>query len=386
MFFSSNNNKKVEINRINKEYIYKVKDKNIKFKLKGIAEGTFDNKKEILDEIVLRECMKEVSNIVGGRSTKYINIPKSISIDYTGQTDKLDKHNEDISIFEVESSNVSFKDVYIEKECKEIIENTLLMIKEKDKIFNEWGLKDTFKSERSVVLNFYGKPGTGKSIVAKAIANELGKKILIVNYSDLESKYVGETPKNIKKVFSEAKKNDAVILFDEADSFLGKRLENITASADYGVNISRSVMLIELEKFDGVVIFTTNLLKNYDTAFKRRIFANVEFKYPDYEGRKYLWNIFLSSKTPIERDITKDILAHRYENITGADIKDIILFASLNSIRENRNSISLIDFDKGYSNIERRYLEEKNSMSEPRILSVEKVSVDEIDLKKDEVR
>ena len=96
-----------------------------------------------------------------------------------------------------------------------------------------------------------------------AVAKELGKKVYRINYADLESKYVGDTPKNIRSVFATAAKDKAVLIFDEADSFLGKRLSSVTQSADYGVNIARSVMLMELEKYDGVVVFTTNLLENY---------------------------------------------------------------------------------------------------------------------------
>ena len=150
--------------------------------------------------------------------------------------------------------------------------NTIEIKKHRDKIFNEWGLEETIKSDRAIILNFYGPAGTGKSLTAEAIAGTLGKKLYSVNYSELESKYVGETPKNIKQVFKRAKDEDAVLVMDEADSFLSKRLSNITQSADYGVNITRSVMLLELEKFDGIVIFTTNLLENYDEAFKREYY------------------------------------------------------------------------------------------------------------------
>ena len=192
-------------------------------------------------------------------------------------------------------------------------------------------------------------------MTAEAIAKYLNKKVFSVNYSQLESKYVGETPKNIKKVFSKAKEEDAIIIFDEADSFLGKRLTNITQSADYGVNITRSVMLMELENFDGVVIFTTNLLDNYDDAFKRRILANVEFDLPDEIGRLKIWDTHIPKEFPLNKDITLSLLASRYEKISGADIKDIVLFAGVNAIQNNREFILKEDFDLAYKYIIDRY-------------------------------
>ena len=146
-----------------------------------------------------------------------------------------------------------------------------------------------FDGSRAIILNFYGKPGTGKSMTAEAVAKELGKKVYRINYADLESKYVGDTPKNIRSVFATAAKDKAVLIFDEADSFLGKRLSSVTQSADYGVNIARSVMLMELEKYDGVVVFTTNLLEHYDEAFKRRILLSDYFDLPDEAARTQIW-------------------------------------------------------------------------------------------------
>ena len=192
-------------------------------------------------------------------------------------------------------------------------------------------------------------------MTAEAIAKYLNKKVCSVDYSQLESKYVGETPKNIKKVFEIAKSNDAVIIFDEADSFLGKRLTNITQSADYGVNITRSVMLLELEKFEGVVIFTTNLITNYDDAFKRRILSSIEFKLPDENGRKLIWKSHIPSKLPMKDDINLHLLAKYYENVSGADIKDIVLFASVNALQRGSEEVSKLDFDFAYDSIMSRY-------------------------------
>ena len=217
----------------------------------------------------------------------------------------------------------------------EQVNSALAVAYHKETLLKTWGLESVLKNGRAVVMNFYGPPGTGKSMLADAIAKKLGTKILSVNYSQLESKYVGVKCQKISKhVFQQAKEQNAVLIFDEADSFLGKRLTNVSQSADYGVNITRSVMLMELDQFDGVVIFTTNLLSNYDEAFYRRILASVEFSLPDEEGRRRIWETHLTNKIPLHQDVTVEHLVSSFHNISGADIKDILRFASVDVWRQ----------------------------------------------------
>ena len=197
-------------------------------------------------------------------------------------------------------------------------------------------------------------------MAAEAVAKYMDKKIYSINYANLESKYVGQTPKNIKKAFDMAKTDNAVLVFEEADSFLGKRLTNISQSADYGVNITRSVMLVELEKFEGVVIFTTNLLANYDEAFKRRILSNIEFKMPDKEGRKEVFKLHTPENMPLNEEVTFDVLADEFEGISGADIKDIVFMAAVNALESEKENVSMDDFKSAYNNIKNRYVSNDN--------------------------
>ena len=219
-----------------------------------------------------------------------------------------------------------------------------------------------------LVLNFYGKPGTGKTITADAIAKASGKNIINVNYSELESKYVGDTPKNISKIFNCAKENNAVIIFDEADSFLGKRIENIQQSADYGVNVTRSVMLMELDNFDGIVVFTTNLFSNYDEAFKRRILMNVEFSLPDKNGREYIWKKILPSEFPLDNMITPMSLSERYDNTSGADIKDIAFNCAILTLKNSSRYATIDNFDEAYKIVKSRY--ESSQVRQPKIAKI----------------
>jgi SpoVK/Ycf46/Vps4 family AAA+-type ATPase len=126
--------------------------------------------------------------------------------------------------------------------------------------------------------------------------------IIRANYAEIESKYVGETAKNIKAAFQKAKETGALLFFDEADSILGRRLSNVRQSTDHAVNVSRSVMLLELDQFSGVTVFATNLASNYDTAFIRRILGHIEMPLPDADQRLRLWQVHTPSRMPVELD------------------------------------------------------------------------------------
>lgn len=260
------------------------------------------------------------------------------------------QESKDVASINVREPRWKFSDVYIAPRTKTIIDKSLLIARHRKELFQDWGLGNGQQNGRAIVFNFYGPSGTGKSMTAEAIAGMLGKKVYAVNYSELESKYVGETPKNIEKVFRLAKEDDAVLIFDEADSFLGKRLTNVTQSADYGVNITRSVMLLELEQFDGIVIFTTNLISNYDEAFKRRILASVPFEMPDVTAREQIWQLYLQKGVPLAGDVLPATLAAKYENISGADIRDIVLYAAVNALErdEQHPKLQLEDFEPAY--------------------------------------
>lgn len=271
-----------------------------------------------------------------------------------------------------------FSDIYIEESILGSIKKTMLIARHRKELFEDWCLGNGETSGRAIVFNFYGPSGTGKSMTGEAIAGELGKKVYMVNYSELESKYVGDTPKNIVAAFQHAQRDDAVLIFDEADSFLGKRLTTVTQSADYGVNITRSVMLMELEKFDGIVIFTTNLISNYDEAFKRRILTSIPFKMPDVQGREHIWKIYLSRGVPVADTITEKVLANKYKDVSGADIKDMLLYAAVSSFYRDESAPFLTEADFDEAN---KVIKLRNQSDRADIVSVkhEKLSEEEFE-------
>lgn len=354
--------------------------------LEEVIFAEINGKEILLDEHLVNNTFEEIVTVIKRNNSKYNPVPKNIVIKnnqkgqlITNSTELVNdaENNMDAEeLVNIYKPKWSLEEVYLDKSCQKQILTTLTISKYKDKLFNEWGLESSFKNGRSIIFNFFGQPGTGKSMAADAIAKYLNKYVCEVNYAQLESKFVGETPKNIKKVFEIATKKDAVIVFDEADSFLGKRIANVNQSSDYGVNITRSVMLIELEKFDGTVIFTTNLISNYDEAFKRRILASIEFNLPDKEGREIIWKTHIPNKLPLEDSITAKYLATKYEKISGADIKDILLNASVLCIQRGASKLSVEDFDLAYNYIAKRYILGSNSKIKSEVITKEQYETD----------
>lgn len=229
----------------------------------------------------------------------------------------------------------------------------LAKIQYQDVLYDEWGLDQIDIYGRKTAINLYGPPGTGKTFCAEAIADELGKKFIKVNYAEIESKYVGDTPKNITAAFAKAKQEDAILFFDEADSILGKRLTSVTQSSDHGVNVSRSTMLLQLDEFQGISIFATNLASNYDGAFVRRIVGHIEMPLPDEECRVRLWRHHMPSKMPVEDAVEPVSLAEKSNGLSGGDILNAVILAASDAVQRTGSSrvVNVEDFDRAISSI-----------------------------------
>jgi AAA+ superfamily predicted ATPase/tellurite resistance protein len=223
-------------------------------------------------------------------------------------------------------------DLILPEDTRKQIEVLLTKLQYQDTLYHEWNLIEIDPYGERTALNLYGPPGTGKTFCAEAIAHHLGKNILDVNYAELESKYVGETSKNIVMAFEAARDDEAVLFFDEADSILGKRLTDVRQSADYGVNQSRSVMLKQLEDFQGVVIFATNMAKNYDGAFVRRILGHIEFRLPDEKCRHRLWEQFLVPQLPLNDDVSVEKLAQISDGLSGGEMQNVLVTTASSAV------------------------------------------------------
>lgn len=248
------------------------------------------------------------------------------------------------------------KDVILSQLTRNELEESLAKIKHHKKIYEDWGFGEVDKLGRSSILNFYGSPGTGKTLTAEAFAGRLGLPIIKLGIAEIESKLMGETSKNIQQAFADAHTQNAVLFFDEADTLLGKRLSSVTQGVDNEVNAMRSTMLIELEKFNGIVIFATNFAKNYDEAFRSRITYHVEFVLPEYETRKLLWSKMLVSRIPLadNRQGIIEKCAEASEGFSGREIRTCMRIALPKVLVEAEQlSISpLLDFAHLHAAIE----------------------------------
>ena len=238
-------------------------------------------------------------------------------------------------LIEKVKTSKSFKDVILSKDVKAQLDIALSQIKNRYTLIHKWKL-NKLQNSNAISLNFAGISGTGKTLTAEVLANELGKKIYIVRYSNLVDSYIGETGKNIVKVFEIAKKDNAILFFDEADAIASSRTAIFNAT-DAETNLTRNVLLKELEKFEGIVIFATNLVSNFDKAFERRISLHVIFKMPNIMEREKIWKL-LSNDLPLAKDVDFNKLAKEFE-FTGGHIRNAVLNAARIAIHNKSNEV-----------------------------------------------
>jgi SpoVK/Ycf46/Vps4 family AAA+-type ATPase len=229
----------------------------------------------------------------------------------------------------------TFEDVILPPETRRQLDQALVQVTRHDLVFNRWGLRERHPTSLALAFNFAGAPGTGKTICAEAIAHSLGRRLLVVRYAEVESMWMGETAKNISAVFHLARKDNAVLLFDEADAIASRR----STSVDHGfvreANTAISVLLQELERFNGVVIFATNLAANFDPAFERRIRTHILFEMPGLEEREQIWRVQLHpTQTPLANDVDFHALAEQFE-VAGGDIRNAVLKAAMAAAAES---------------------------------------------------
>src|SRR5215212_8143070 len=187
----------------------------------------------------------------------------------------------------------TFAEVILPPETRRALEEALGQVRNHSLIFGRWGLGERHSTGLGLAFNFAGPPGTGKTICAEAIAHALGMKLLVVDYAELESMWVGETPKNVVAAFRNAIEQHAVLFFDEADSIAARRTMGMGMAHEREGNLTVNVLLRELDTFNGIVIFATNLAANFDPAFERRIRAHVLFEIPGPEERARIWEVQL---------------------------------------------------------------------------------------------
>jgi len=189
-------------------------------------------------------------------------------------------------------------------------------------VYEEWGFDNKLSLGKGLGLLFAGPSGTGKTMAAEVLAGELGLDLYKIDLSTVVSKYIGETEKNLSRIFTEAATSNAVLFFDEADALFGKRSE-VRDSHDRYANIEINYLLQRMEEYEGTVILATNLRKNMDDAFVRRIQFTIEFPFPHADQRLAIWQRVWPKNMPHE-DLDLDFMARRFE-ISGGNIRNIAL-------------------------------------------------------------
>jgi SpoVK/Ycf46/Vps4 family AAA+-type ATPase len=207
-------------------------------------------------------------------------------------------------------------------------------VKYRSLVYDEWGFDRKLSLGKGLNILFAGPSGTGKTMAADIIAGELRLDLYKIDLSTVVSKYIGETEKNLSRIFAEAETSNAILFFDEADALFGRRSE-VRDSHDRYANIEISYLLQKMEEYDGVVILATNLRKNMDDAFVRRMHFTIEFPFPKEKDRRRIWERIWPEDTPLVEDIDLDFLASRFE-IAGGNIRNIALSAAFMAADDGR--------------------------------------------------
>lgn len=296
----------------------------------------YENSKLCKNELIIGDRWR---NTLGDTN---FYIPEKIIREIFNHKKKQDKSKES-KYANVIKPKISLNQVILKENIKQDIIRCLSQVKNQSTIFKHWGFSKVINYGKGITILFVGPPGTGKTLTAEAIAKYLSKKLYVVDISQIINLYVGETEKNIVKVFREAKERNAVLFFDEADSMFYGRLKSTQRAVDVSYNQAVNVILQEIERFDGVVILATNKSLGMDEALERRISLKVEFEIPDIELREKIWKSHIPDKAPLSPDVDFKLLAKDFQ-FAGGHIKNAVLNAARYAAsRGNNSQITMYD-------------------------------------------
>jgi len=220
----------------------------------------------------------------------------------------------------------TWEDIVLPKDQLSQLREITDHVKYRDTVFAEWNFDRKVSLGKGLNVLFAGPSGTGKTMAAEIVAGELGLDLYKIDLSTVVSKYIGETEKNLDRIFREAQDSNAILFFDEADAIFGKRSE-VKDSHDRYANIEIAYLLQKMEEYDGIVILATNLRKNLDEAFARRMQFAVEFPLPEEPDRRRIWQQVFPREAPLASNADLGFMARQFK-ITGGNIKNIALGAA----------------------------------------------------------
>lgn len=261
---------------------------------------------------------------------------------------KLDMLIKEQEIFELIEPSTSLENVVLNAGTEKTLQNLMQQLdREVIAKLHEWGIKDK-KAGIDARIIFYGPPGTGKTLTAHSLSRSLKRQVLSFDCSKILSMYVGESEKNVRKIFdtyadlTKQTKTEPILLLNEADQFLSSRSQGAGTSADQMHNQMQNIFLEQIEKFQGILIATTNLLENIDQAFSRRFNYKIEFKKPDKAQRLKLWKMMLPKNAPYEEGFDVEKLS-TYP-LTGGQINLIVKNTAYTVATRKESSFRLEDF------------------------------------------
>jgi len=231
----------------------------------------------------------------------------------------------------------SWDDLVLPAELEEKIGELKTWMLHNETVMGKWGMREKVKPGYRVL--FYGPSGTGKTLTATLLGKYTGREVFRVDLSTIVSKYIGETEKNLEKLFTKASNRDWILFFDEADALFGKRTE-VSDSHDRYANQEVSYLLQRVETFNGLVILSSNYKTNIDDAFLRRFNAILKFTFPDAHERFRIWETSLPEKMKKGQDLDLREVARRYK-LTGGNIINVVHWAALKTVSQGSNTITL---------------------------------------------
>lgn len=225
----------------------------------------------------------------------------------------------------------AWDDLILPQAAHDLLHQICDQVRQQARVFSQWGFDTRFSYGKGLSALFTGPPGTGKTMAAQVIANEIQLDLYKVDLSTVISKYIGETEKNLNRIFEEAESSNAILFFDEADALFGKRTE-VSDAHDRYANIEVSYLLQKMEEYNGIVILASNFRGNMDDAFTRRIRFIVEFPFPDEVSRSQIWKIHFPEQAPVDANVDHDLLARQFP-IPGGNIRNVVLNAAFQAAK-----------------------------------------------------
>ena len=273
------------------------------------------------------------------RAQAHLRDPSSPHVDMPGLTEsaRLMLQHRLGTVARRVAPGFAWSDLVLPEDTLDIIHELLGFARHRARLLEEWGFDKKLPYGRGVSAILAGPPGTGKTMVAQLVARDLGYDLYVIELSQVVNKYIGETEKNLARVFDEAERSHAVLFFDEADALFAKRTE-VKSSNDRYANLEVNYLLQRMESYDGVTLLATNLEQGIDEAFKRRVRFTVQFEMPEPDVRAQLWKSMFPKETPLASDIDWDRLAQRWE-MAGGYIKKAAVRAAARAMARGEGTI-----------------------------------------------